>query len=146
MGVGSGRSRNEKKTGRSRDRKDFGLGGVETGRGCYRKYSMWDRKELQGQGGVGTGRNCRDREELKQKENGDRSELGKKGVGTGRMLCRLEGVGTGRSRGQEENGDRGELGKKGIGTGRMLCRLEGVGTGRSRGQEGVVTKRKWRQE
>ncbi len=25
-----------------------------------------------------------------QEENGDRNELGKKGIGTGRMLCRLE--------------------------------------------------------
>ncbi len=47
------------------------------------------------------------------------------------MLCRLEGVGTGRSRGQEENGDRNELGKKEIGSGRMVCRLEGVEGGRS---------------
>jgi len=32
-----------------------------------------------------------------QEENGDWNELGKKGIGTGRMLCRLEGVEGGRS-------------------------------------------------
>jgi hypothetical protein len=32
-----------------------------------------------------------------KEENRDRNELGKKGIGTGRMVCRLEGVEGGRS-------------------------------------------------